>query len=81
MGKGEYYKRKGVYDDIFSDPKLVRGVMRSDPRALAEWNRKLSQTMEQEPSHEYDELTERLEAGEPVEQVMQRVKPEEESEG
>ena len=33
---------KSVYDDILSDGKLTRGLMSNDPRALAEWSRKMA---------------------------------------
>lgn len=73
MGKSEGYKRKGVYDDILSDPRLIRGMEQNDPRALTEWNRKMTSAMEEEPSPEFDELIGRMEAGEPLEEVMKRV--------
>ncbi len=53
-----------VYDDILSDNQLVKGLMRDDPRALADWNKKMTQGTDQEISPEYDEMLERMEAGE-----------------
>jgi hypothetical protein len=78
VGKGEWYKRKGVYDDILSDSRLIGGMTAGDTRALAEWNRRMSQTMEEEPAPEHEEMLARMEAGEPLEQVMKSVKQEEE---
>jgi putative FmdB family regulatory protein len=51
-----------VYDDILSDSKLTRGMLADDPRALAEWNKRMSQGEEVAP--EYKEMIERMEMGE-----------------
>ncbi|MFC2034650.1 FmdB family zinc ribbon protein [Chloroflexota bacterium] len=51
-----------VYDDILSDSQLVRGLESDDPRALAEWNRRISRGEGVAPEHE--EMLDRLEAGE-----------------
>ena len=53
-----------AYDSILSDNQLVRGLEHSDPRALAEWNRRMSQGMEEDVGPEYQEMVDRLEAGE-----------------
>jgi putative FmdB family regulatory protein len=53
-----------VYDDILSDDRLVRGVMADDPRALAEWSRKMDDTSPSEMGPEYKEVLERLDKGE-----------------
>ncbi len=53
---------KDVYEDILSDSKLTRGMLSNDPRALAEWNRRMSQGEEVAP--EYKEMLERMERGE-----------------
>jgi putative FmdB family regulatory protein len=70
IGKGEWYQRKGIYEDILSDHQLVRGLESNDPRALAEWNRRMSRGADEEIIPEYEEMTEKLEAGEPLENVM-----------
>ena len=54
---------KSNYDDILSDSRLVRGLERNDPRALVEWNKKMSQG-DEEISPEYEEMLDRMEAGE-----------------
>ena len=62
---------KDAYEDILSDGNLTRGMMRDDPRALAEWNKRM--TGGEEPPPEYDELTDRMERGEwPADQIEQR---------
>lgn len=53
---------KDVYEDILSDRELTQGMMRDDPRAIAEWNKRMSGG-EKSPS-EYEEITERMERGE-----------------
>src|SRR4030043_1616213 len=53
---------KDVYEDILSDSQLTRGMMADDPRALAEWNRRMGQGEEVAP--EYEEMIERMENGE-----------------
>lgn len=62
---------RDVYDDILSDRELTSGMMRDDPRALAEWSRRMS-SGEQSPP-EYEELTERMDRGEwPAAQIEER---------
>ena len=53
-----------IYDDILSDNRLVSGLVHDDPRALAEWNKKMSQGTDHEVAPEYEDMLERLEAGE-----------------
>ncbi|MCX6009097.1 MAG: hypothetical protein NTW48_03525 [Chloroflexi bacterium] len=53
---------KDIYEDILSDSQLTRGMLADDPRALAEWNRRMSQGEEVAP--EYEEVVERMEKGE-----------------
>lgn len=62
---------KDVYDDILSDQNLTEGMMRNDPRALIEWNKRMTGGEETPP--DYEEITERMERGEwPVEQIEQK---------
>ena len=62
---------KDVYEDILSDRELTQGMMRDDPRALAEWNRRMSQGEKVAP--EYEEMTERMERGEqPAKQIEEK---------
>ncbi|MBI4285501.1 MAG: zinc ribbon domain-containing protein [Chloroflexi bacterium] len=55
---------KAVYEDILSDGQLVKGLEHSDPRALAEWNKRMSHGLEQETAPEYEDMLEKMEAGE-----------------
>jgi hypothetical protein len=62
---------KDVYDDILSDRNLTEGMMRNDPRALIEWNKRMTGGEETPP--DYEEITGRMERGEwPVEQIEQK---------
>ncbi|MFC2043758.1 zinc ribbon domain-containing protein [Chloroflexota bacterium] len=51
-----------IYEDILSDNKLVAGLERNDPKALVEWNQRISRGEGVSP--EFDEMVERIEAGE-----------------
>ncbi|HEY49501.1 MAG TPA: zinc ribbon domain-containing protein [Dehalococcoidia bacterium] len=64
-----------VYDDILSDTKLTRGLMRNDPRALAEWSRKMSHAANEDITPETEELMDRLDHGEDVSDVIEEMKP------
>lgn len=66
---------KSVYDDILSDSKLTRGLMRNDPRALAEWSRKMSRAADEDITPETEELVDRMEAGEDISEVIEAIKP------
>lgn len=64
---------KDVYDDILSDRQLTEGMMHNDPRALAEWSRRMSSGEETPP--EYEEITDRMERGEwPSAQIEEKRK-------
>ena len=59
---------KDVYEGILSDHELTQGMMRNDPRALAEWNKRMSGG--EKPPPEYEEITERMQRDEwPIEQI------------
>lgn len=70
IGKGEWYMRKGVYEDIMDDHQLVRGLESNDPRALAEWNKRMMRATGDEVAPEYEDIQGRLEAGEPWDTVV-----------
>ena len=59
-----------VYDDILSDNQLTKGMMQSDPRAMAEWNRRMSRGSEMDTPYEYKEMLEQMEAGEMPSDMM-----------
>lgn len=60
---------KDVYEDILGDNQLIERMMANDPSALIEWSRKMEGT-QGEQSPEYEEMIERMEKGERVENVM-----------
>jgi putative FmdB family regulatory protein len=56
---------KDIYEDILSDRQLTDGLMRSDPKALADWNKRMSRGMEDNTvAPEYDEYLQKMEHGE-----------------
>ena len=55
---------KDIYEDILTDSQLVDGMMRNDPRAMADWNNRMSRGIDQEATPEYDEMLHRMESGE-----------------
>ena len=62
---------KDTYEDILSDRELTQGMLHNNPRALAEWNRRMSRGEKASP--EYEEITERMERGEwAVEQIEEK---------
>jgi putative FmdB family regulatory protein len=65
---------KSIYEDILGDSRLTSAVEAGDPRALAEWNKKMSQGMNEELSPEHEEMVERLEHGESPYEVAERAK-------
>ena len=65
---------RGVYDEILSDSKLTSGLMRNDPRALAEWSRKMAHATGEDVTPESEELLSRLDAGEDMNKVVEDFK-------
>jgi putative FmdB family regulatory protein len=54
-----------IYEDILSDRQLTRGLMRNDPKALVDWNRRMTRGMEDNSmAPEYEEMVERMDKGE-----------------
>ena len=66
---------RGVYDEILSDSRLTQGLMRNDPRALAEWSRKMARATGEDVTPETEDLMSRLDAGEDVAKVAEDFKP------
>ena len=58
MGKTD----SDVYDNILNDQKLTSGLMQNDPRALAEWNKRMSGGEKVAP--EYEDMVGKMEKGE-----------------
>jgi len=55
---------KDIYDGILSDDQLTSGLMRNDPRALAEWNRRMTRGMEEtEVAPEYEDALDKMDHG------------------
>jgi putative FmdB family regulatory protein len=56
---------RDIYEDILSDNQLIRSMEANDPRALAEWNRRMSRGMDTDSTEpEYQDVVERMERGE-----------------
>ena len=70
IGKGDTYYRKDFYEDILGDHQLVRGLESSDPKALAEWNRRMMNATGDDIAPEYEDFQGRLESGESYESVV-----------
>ncbi|MBI4333959.1 MAG: zinc ribbon domain-containing protein [Chloroflexi bacterium] len=68
---------RDVYENILEDPQLTRGMLADDPRALAEWNRRMSQGTDEETAPEYEEVLESMDRGEaPSPETLQGLKGE-----
>ena len=61
---------KSDYEDILADSQLVKGLEHDDPRALAEWNRRMSRGLDEEITPEHKEMLERMGAGEMPDDLM-----------
>ena len=58
------------YEDILSDTRLVKGLENNDPRALAEWGKRMTRSMDDDGSSpEYEEMMQNLEKGRMPEEV------------
>ncbi len=54
-----------IYEDILSDRQLERGLLSNNPKALADWNRRMSMGMEDNNiAPEYEEMVEKMDRGE-----------------
>lgn len=65
---------RSVYDDILSDSKLTRGLMRNDPRALAEWTRRMSRAADEVVTPESQEIIDRLDKGEDISGIVEEMR-------
>ncbi len=71
---------KDIYEGILSDRELTQGMMHNEPRALAEWNKRMGGGEKAAP--EYEEITQRMERGEwPAKQIQERRKEFQDKEG
>jgi putative FmdB family regulatory protein len=55
--------------DALADPSSLAGLDESDPRSVARWMRKMSTEMGEDMGPEFDEMVDRLEAGESPEEI------------
>jgi putative FmdB family regulatory protein len=65
---------RSVYDDILSDGKLTRGLMHNDPRALAEWTRRMSRAADEDVTPESQEIMDKLDRGEDISETVNEMK-------
>ncbi|MDY6917604.1 MAG: zinc ribbon domain-containing protein [Chloroflexota bacterium] len=55
---------RDIYEDILSDNQLTSGLMRNDPKALAEWNRRMTKGMEEvDVPPEYEDALDKMDHG------------------
>lgn len=54
-----------------ADPGSLAGLDENDPKSVARWMRKMSKEMGEDLGHEFDEVVDRLEAGEDPEAIEQ----------
>jgi putative FmdB family regulatory protein len=55
--------------ESLADPSALSGLDENDPRSIAHWMRKMSQETGEDMGPEFDEMVDRLEAGESPEDV------------
>jgi putative FmdB family regulatory protein len=55
--------------DDMADPAMLDGLDEEDPKSLARWMRKMSAEMGEEMPQEFDEVVDRLEAGQSPEEI------------
>jgi putative FmdB family regulatory protein len=55
--------------EALADPSSLAGLDENDPRSIARWMRKMSSDMGEEMGPEFDEMVDRLEAGESPEEI------------
>ncbi|MBI2939939.1 MAG: zinc ribbon domain-containing protein [Chloroflexi bacterium] len=53
-----------------ADPSALGGVDENDPKSVARWARKLGDSMGEDLGDDFDEMVDRIEAGEDPESVM-----------
>jgi len=55
--------------DALADPSNLAGLDENDPRSIARWMRKMSSEMGEDLGDEFNEVVDRLEAGESPEEI------------
>ena len=59
-----------AYEGILSDDRLVKGLEQNDPRALAEWSKRMSGETGEDLQPEYQDMMQRMESGEMPPELM-----------
>lgn len=59
--------------DDLSDPSVFNGLDENDPRSIGRWMRQMSDEMGEDMGPEFDEIVGRMEAGEDLESIEQRM--------
>jgi putative FmdB family regulatory protein len=59
--------------DDLSDPGMLDGLDENDPRSMGRWMRKMSSEMGEDLGPEFDEIVGRMEVGESMESIEQRM--------
>ena len=70
MRKGD----KDIYEDILTDSQLTKAMIRNDPRAMVEWNKRMSRGMDEEVAPEYEEMIDKMKGGEWPTDLMRQSK-------
>ncbi len=55
--------------ESLADPSSLAGLDESDPKSLARWMRKMTREMGEDLGPEFDEMVDRMEAGESPEEI------------
>jgi len=63
---------KDIYEDILGDSQLTRAMLRNDPKALAEWNRRMSRGGKVAP--EYEDMVGKMKKGETPAEMQNKFK-------
>lgn len=70
---------KDVYEDILSDSQLVKGMLQNDPHALAQWSKRMGEATGEGMNSEYDDMMQRMERGEPWQNIVSEMQKKEPS--
>jgi putative FmdB family regulatory protein len=62
--------------ESLDDDSLLSGVDESDPRSVAAWARKMQSTMGEEVEPEFEEMLDRMEAGEMPDEIDEEISDE-----
>jgi hypothetical protein len=68
MSKFAVHSPGGAID--LDDPSSLEDIDESDPKAMARWARQMKEEMGEDLGPEFDDMVDRIEAGEDPEEVM-----------